>query len=57
MVPTGADLNFLVRKDHDDAIPDVDDHLLIDIHPFDRALLERPKIRLPAPGGGVVGPT
>src|SRR5258708_6341411 len=49
----GADLDLLVREDHDDAILDVDDHPLIDVCPFDRELLERHKIRLPAPGGGV----
>src|SRR2546428_9232440 len=49
----GADLDFLVRKDRDDAVLDVDDHLLVDVGPLDRELLERPKIRLPAPSGGV----
>src|SRR5882724_10137398 len=28
----GADLDFLVRKDHDDAVLDVDDHLPVDVH-------------------------
>src|SRR5260370_10731377 len=49
----GADLDFLIRKDRDDAVLDVDDHLLVDIGPLDRELLERPKIRLPAPCRGV----
>src|SRR5215467_4814720 len=50
----GADLDFLVRKDRDDAILDVDDHLLVEVGPLDRELLERAKIWLPAPGHGVV---
>src|SRR5258706_9624583 len=49
----GADLNFLIRKDRDDAVLDVDDHLLVDVGPLDRELLERPIIWLPAPGAGV----
>src|SRR5713101_4227085 len=49
----GADLDFLIRKDRDDAVLDVDDHLLVDVGPLDRELLERPKIRLPAPRSGV----
>src|SRR5215468_2527729 len=49
----GADLDFLIRKDRDDAVPDVDDHLLVDVGPFDGELLKCPKIRLPAPRRGV----
>jgi hypothetical protein len=49
----GADLNFLVRKDCDDAVLDVYDHLLVDFGPLDRKLLQRAKIRLAAPCGGV----
>src|SRR5258708_5776885 len=30
----GADLDFLIRKDRDDAVLDVDDHLLVDIGPL-----------------------
>src|SRR5258707_12707054 len=55
MIPRihGADLDFLVWKDRDDAVLDVDDHLLVDVGPLDRELLERPEIRLPAPRGGI----
>src|SRR5882672_10962849 len=49
----GADLDFLVRKDRDDAVLDVDDHLLVDVGPLDGELLERAKIGLPAPRGGI----
>src|SRR5215472_418820 len=45
----GADLDFLVGKDGDDAVLDVDDHPLLDVDPLDRELFERAKIRLPAP--------
>src|SRR5258707_1258444 len=50
-----ADLDLLVRKDREDAIPDVDDHLLIAVSPLDGEVLERPEIRLAAPCGGVAG--
>jgi hypothetical protein len=48
-----ADLDFLVGKDSDDPIPDVDNHLLVDFSPLGREMLERPKKRLAAPGCGV----
>ncbi len=49
----GADLDFLIRKDRDDAVLDVDDDLLVGVGPLDRKLLERAKIGLAAPRGGV----
>src|SRR5712671_4914240 len=49
----GADLDFLVRKNRDDAVLDVDDHLLVDVGSLDRELLERSIIWLPAPRSGV----
>lgn len=49
----GADLDLFVGKNHDDAVPDVDDHLLVAIGALDGQVLERPEIGLPPPGGWV----
>src|SRR5262245_48807212 len=49
----GADLDFLIREDRDDAVLDVDDHLLVDGGTLDRELFQCAKIRLPPPGCGV----
>src|SRR5262245_56144704 len=48
-----ADLDFLIRKDRDDPVFDVDDHLLVGLGPLEGELLERSIIRLPAPRSGV----
>jgi hypothetical protein len=49
----GADVNFLVWKDHDDPVLDVDDDALIGVDSFDGELLELVKIRFAPPGHGV----
>jgi hypothetical protein len=49
----GADFDFLVGKDHDDAALYVNDHLPVGLQPIDCKLLELLKIRFATPIGGI----
>ena len=50
-----AEFDFLVRKNHDDPVSEVDNYLLLGIHTPGRELFELAKIWLPTPGGGIAG--
>src|SRR5215471_5235615 len=49
----GADFDFLVGKDHDDAVLYVNDHLMPGLLSVDCKLSKLLKIRFSAPSGGI----